>query len=255
MKLFFKSLGEGKSVVILHGLFGSSDNWLTFGRMLSEQGYKVILVDLANHGRSPHSLELNYQALVTGVKELFDDEKLQGSVVIGHSMGGKTAMEFAIQNPDYLSKLIVVDIAPRAYPLHHQQILETLNKVDFNQIKTRGEADSFVAKGIPQPDVRQFLLKNLYWEEGHKLAWRFNLKVITRDIDKVGAAIYPPKGFDLPTLFIKGEESNYITYEDEREIFDYFENVEVKTVENAGHWVHAENPKALLEIISTFINE
>jgi len=254
MKLFHRKFGDGKGkkILILHGLFGSSDNWTTFARMLGNKGYDVTLADLRNHGRSPHAIDMNYGLMAEDVSELIEDININGCILAGHSMGGKTAMKCAFNNPHLISKLIVIDIAPRYYPLHHQQILETLNAVDFEKIKTRGEADDFVAKGIPDESTRQFLLKNLYWEEDHSLNWRFNLKSITTNIETVGEAIYPKSKFDVPTLFIRGEKSDYITYDDERDIFDHFENVEVATIKDAGHWIHAEKPQELVESVIKF---
>lgn len=250
MKLHTRILGEGTPVVILHGLFGSSDNWQTFGRKLSEHGCKVIMADLRNHGLSPHSDEMNFSVLADDVKELFDDENLSSAYIIGHSLGGKTAMQFAFNNPERVSGLIVVDIAPRHYAVHHRQILDSLLSVDLSSIKSRNEAEEILAKGIDEPSVVQFLMKGLYRKEKDQFAWRYNLDTINKQIENVGAAVYPSVPFDKTTLFVKGEKSNYISYEDEKEIFEHFTNVEIKTAPGAGHWVHAENPEFLfLEVV------
>lgn len=239
--------------MILHGLFGSSDNWQTFGRMLSEHGCKVIMADLRNHGLSPHNDELNFEVLANDVKELFEDEHLSSAFILGHSLGGKTAMQFAFNNPERISGLIVVDIAPRQYAVHHRQILDSLLSVDTSAIKSRNEVEELLAKGIDEPSTIQFLMKGLYRKEKDQFAWRYNLDAINKHIENVGAAVYPATPFEKPTLFIKGEKSNYISYEDEKEIFEYFTNVEIKTAPGAGHWVHAENPEFLLEQIVMFI--
>jgi len=246
MKLYKRILGEGKPIVILHGLFGSSDNWQTFGRKLSEQGFRVILADLRNHGQSPHSDEMNFKVMAEDIKELLDDEGLPSAFLAGHSLGGKTAMKFAFMYPEMISKLVVIDIAPRAYPVHHQGIIESLQKVDTNSLKTRAEAESQLAIGIEDSSTQQFLLKNLYRKEKDLFAWRFNLDAIKKQIENVGEATYPSSPFDKPTLFIRGEKSIYINYDDEREIYDHFLNVVVKAAPTSGHWVHADNPEWLL---------
>jgi len=254
MKLNTRSLGEGPPVIILHGLFGSSDNWLTFGKNLSEQGFRVILVDLRNHGLSPHADEMNFDTLAADIKELFEDEQLNDAFILGHSLGGKTAMRFAFENPDRISGLIVVDIAPRNYAVHHRHILDTLLSVDIPAIKSRNEVEAILAQGINEPAVQQFLMKGLYRKEKDQFAWRYNLDAINKQIENVGAAVYPSKPIDKRTLFVKGEKSNYISYDDEREIFENFSNVEIKTAPGAGHWVHAENPEWMLETVVEFLN-
>jgi esterase len=253
MKLNFRKVGEGKPVVILHGLFGSSDNWQTFGKQLAGSGYAVYMVDLRNHGLSPHDVALNYSVLAEDVHELFLSEHLQAAVLIGHSLGGKTAMTFSFQHPESVKGLVVVDIAPRQYPIQHRYVLDALLSVDLNTVKSRQEVEAQLSKHLNETSVIQFMMKNLYWKEKDRLNWRFNLEAINSQIESVGKATKPENHFSKPTLFIKGEKSDYITYDDEREIFELFENVEVKSAPGAGHWVHAENPSFLLEVVRTFI--
>jgi len=253
MKLNFRKVGEGKPVVILHGLFGSSDNWQTFGKQLAAKGYAVYMVDLRNHGLSPHNDVFNYQVLAEDVYELFVAENLQGALLIGHSLGGKTAMTFSFQRPEMISGLIVIDIAPRQYPVHNQNVLDALLKVDLNVIHTRKEVETILTSQLDDPGTIQFLLKNLYWKEKDKLDWRFNIPAISHQFQSVGKETLPNRPFDNPTLFIKGEKSDYISYDDERQIFDLFENVEIKTAPAAGHWVHAENPTWLMETVEEFL--
>ena len=253
MKLYKRIFGEGKTVVILHGLFGSSDNWQTFGKNLSESGFRVVLVDLRNHGQSPHDDEFNYTAMAEDINELFKDESLEGATVIGHSLGGKVALKFAYMYPDSISGIIVVDIAPRHYPVHHRQILDALMKIDTTKIESRSDAEEVLSTGIDDDAVRQFLLKNLYWKEKDKLDWRFNLSALNRHIEEVGEPVYPETPFNKPMLFIKGENSNYISDEDEREISEHFTNAEVKTAPGASHWVHAENPVWLMDVVKEFM--
>ncbi len=255
MKLHFREIGTGQPVIILHGLFGSSDNWQTFGKNIAEKGYRVVLVDLRNHGLSPHAEAFTFEEMANDVKELINGENLADVVLMGHSLGGKTAMEFAKLFPEKLNGLIVVDIAPRRYAVHHRQILDTLLQVDTNSLKSRSEAEELLKKGITDIGSRQFLLKNLYWKEKDRLDWRFNLKVINDKIENVGGQITYSLPFSKPTLFIKGEKSDYIKYDDEREIFEIFTNVEIKTAPGAGHWVHADNPEWMLVVVEEFLNQ
>ena len=254
MKLHFRTLGEGQPFVIMHGLFGTSDNWQTLGRRFSET-HKVYLVDMRNHGRTDHSHEFDYQLMADDIKEFVTTENLQNPIIMGHSMGGKAAMNFALQNPDLLERLIVVDIAPKAYPVHHDQIIEGLKSVDLASLKSRNDADEQLKAYIPEPDVRMFLMKNLYRKEDNTFAWRVNLKAVDENIEKMGAAITSGSPFTKPTLFVRGGKSRYIKPEDEFDtICHLFPNVEIETIEEAGHWVHAEAPDRFYDIVMNFLN-
>ena len=254
MKLHFRTLGEGQPFVIMHGLFGTSDNWQTLGRRFSET-HKVYLVDMRNHGRTDHSHEFDYQLMADDIKEFVTTENLQNPIIMGHSMGGKAAMNFALQNPDLLERLIVVDIAPKAYPVHHDQIIEGLKSVDLANLKSRNDADEQLKPYIPEQDVRMFLMKNLYRKEDNTFAWRVNLKAVDENIEKMGAAITSGSPFTKPTLFVRGGKSRYIKPEDEFDtICHLFPNVEIETIEEAGHWVHAEAPDRFYDIVMNFLN-
>ena len=254
MKLHFRTLGEGQPFVIMHGLFGTSDNWQSLGRRFSET-HKVYLVDMRNHGRTNHSHEFDYQLMADDIKEFVTTENLQNPIIMGHSMGGKAAMNFALQNPDLLERLIVVDIAPKAYPVHHDQIIEGLKSVDLASLKSRNDADEQLKPYIPEPDVRMFLMKNLYRKEDNTFAWRVNLKAVDENIEKMGAAITSGSPFTKPTLFVRGGKSRYIKPEDEFDtICHLFPNVEIETIEEAGHWVHAEAPDRFYDIVMNFLN-
>ncbi|QCR24286.1 alpha/beta fold hydrolase [Pontibacter sp. SGAir0037] len=253
MKLHYKEMGHGKPLLILHGLFGTLDNWQTLAKRLAEN-YNVFLVDLRNHGRSPHSDVHNYDAMAADVLELIDDLQISTPAIMGHSMGGKAAMHFALTYPTRLTKLIVVDIAPKAYPPHHDEILDALKSVDIATVTSRNEVDEQLAKYIPQPDVRLFLMKNLYRKEEGGFGWRMNLEALDKNYDNVSAAITSDIPFKKDTLFIKGGRSGYIKQDD---IFGsiphLFTQVEVETIPEAGHWVHAQAPDQVYDLVTTFL--
>lgn len=251
MKLNFRKVGEGKPLVILHGLFGSADNWFSIARELDKE-FTMYLVDQRNHGDSPHSSAWNYDLMVEDLKELLDDEGLDKAFLMGHSMGGKTVMNFALKYPERVEKLIVADIAPRYYPVHHESILEGLNSLDLKAINSRKEADDALAKYISEPGIRQFLLKSL-GRDAEGFAWKINLPVITRNIEIVGEALPEGESYDGPTLFLAGANSHYIQQKDLPEILEFFPNYELEFVKNAGHWLHAEQPHAVVEEIRRFL--
>lgn len=253
MKLNYKKLGNsGKPVIILHGLFGSLDNWLSFGKSLAED-HTVYLVDQRNHGKSPHSDTFTYEAMAEDLHEFIKDHAIDQPVLIGHSMGGKTIMKYAVNYTDTFEKLIVIDISPKAYPLHHQKILEGLNAVKTDELKSRQEADDMLKKYVDELGVRQFLLKNLdRTSDGFK--WKINLKGIEENIENVGEGLEERLYTATPALFIRGENSDYIRSEDSITIVSLFSNAEIETIQDAGHWIHAEQPEKLLEMIKTFIN-
>lgn len=252
MKLHYRTLGQGKELVILHGLFGMSDNWQTLAKYYAQK-YKVFLVDLRNHGHSPHSAEMNYNLMCEDVRELFEDAKINKAVVLGHSMGGKTAMFFAQNYPQLLDKLIVADIGVKRYPPHHQLIFEALMAVDLEKIKTRKEAEEVLKQYIEDISVQQFLLKNLYWSDKEQLAWRFNLKVLFNCIEDILTSV-PNVICNINSLFIRGGKSNYILESDMDSIKAVFPHSQIVTIPHAGHWVHAEAPKEFYEITTAFIS-
>ncbi len=252
--LHSKVLGKGKPLCILHGFLGMSDNWKTLGNSYSENGFNVHLIDQRNHGKSFHSTDFNYDLLAMDVKNYLDQHGIASTNLIGHSMGGKTAMQFACNYPGMVSKLIVADIAPKYYPPHHGNIIDALNKMDLNRITSRTEADEGLKKYIPDFGTRQFLLKNLYWKEDKKLQFRFNLNVLSEKMQEIGENISSTDSFDGPTLFLKGDKSEYVVENDMPEIKKHFPNAQMETISNAGHWLHAENPEQFLEKSLKFLN-
>ena len=256
MKLFYRQVGEnGSPIIILHGIFGSSDNWLTIGKILGET-HRVYMVDQRNHGQYPQSGDFDYNVMAEDLKEFIDDHKIENLMLIGHSMGGKTVMQFAMNYPDRFSKMIVVDIAPKFYPVHHSMILQGLASINLKTLKSRTEANDLLKRFEENEGVRQFLLKNLWRNpaKNNEFDWRINVPVITKNIDIVGFELSNEKPVIKPALFIRGSESYYIQPEDERKIWELFPNYELITIEGAGHWVQADKPAAFIEIVTQFSN-
>ncbi len=253
MKLNFKKTGEGKPLFILHGLFGMSDNWGTLSKVFAENGFACYAVDQRNHGRSPHSEEFSYQLMADDLLALMNDEALSSASILGHSMGGKTAMFFACSNPERTDKLVVADIAPRYYPPHHDAVLLALHSMNSIIINSRKDVETQLRLHNLDEATVQFLLKNLYWNDENKLAWRFNFSSIEKNIKAVGEALEDDAQFNKPTLFVHGERSNYIREGDELLIKKHFPNAEIKTISKAGHWVHAENPNGFMEVVLEFL--
>jgi pimeloyl-ACP methyl ester carboxylesterase len=251
MKLNFRKTGTGKPLVILHGLFGSADNWMSIAKGL-EENYTLYLLDQRNHGDSPHSDTWNYEAMAADLKEFMEAEGLQKASFLGHSMGGKTVMKFALTYPEMVEKLVVADIAPRPYPVHHQTILEALNAVNIQNLQSRKEAEEKLAEYIPERGIRQFLLKNLTRKEG-AFAWKINLPVITKQIENVGEEIASDKSFSNPALFMGGANSDYIKSSDKEDIDKLFPDNHIIHIKNTGHWLHAEQPEAVISTLKTFL--
>ena len=246
-------LGQGQPFVILHGFLGMSDNWKSLGSRFAEEGFGVHLIDQRNHGRSFHHEEFNYEVLVEDLKQYCDTHRLNNIILLGHSMGGKTAMLFAAKYPEMIKKLLVADISPRFYPVHHDAILEGLSSLDFSAIKSRSEADQQLSRYVPDFGTRQFLLKNLYWKDKEQLALRVNLEVLKENVSEVGEALPTHLKFDKDTLFLRGDRSEYIALSDEDIIKRHFPKAKIVTIKNAGHWLHAENPVDFFEAVINFI--
>jgi esterase len=249
--------GQGQPLVILHGLFGTLDNWQSLARRwASEAGLRVVSVDLRNHGRSFQSAEHSYSLMAADLLELFDHLGLgPDTTLLGHSMGGKVAMRLALDQPERLARLVVLDIAPRYSDMNHQDdIVAGLQAVDLAAIANRQQADEALARYIDNVGVRQFLLKNLYRREDNSFAWRINLPALAASLPAIGEETTATQPFLKPALFIRGGQSNYITTEDKLYgIPALFPNSEVATVPDAGHWVHAEAPGVIFEMVRDFI--
>ena len=246
--LHSRILGEGKPFLILHGYFGMSDNWKTLGNRFAEH-FQVHLIDLRNHGRSFHAREFNYDLMVDDVQQYIEHHQLEDCILLGHSMGGKTAMSFAVEYPELIDKLIIADISPRAYKPHHNEILAGLNSVDFSIHTSRKQIDEQLQQWIPEMGVRQFLLKNVYWREKGVLDFRFNLASLTENNSEVGKALPP----NTISLFLAGGKSGYITQGELPVIYKHFPEAIVNVIEGAGHWLHAEKPSEFLEQLYNFL--
>ncbi len=255
MQLYSRELGEGtQPIIILHGLFGSSDNWLTFSKLFADT-YKLFLLDQRNHGRSPWDEEFNYSVMADDLLEYITHHRIVDPIIVGHSMGGKTAMKFASKYPDLLKKLVVVDIGPKYYKPHHQRYLAALNALDLNTVNNRTEAEEKITQFIPEIDIKQFLLKNLYRTDEGNFAWRMNLENITKNIDNIGEGLDANSKFRKSTLFVRGGKSDYITEDDLIMIKWMYPASKVETILDAGHWVQAERPQELATVLSHFFTE
>jgi esterase len=251
MELFYRAIGQGHPLIILHGLMGSSDNWLTQSKMLSEQ-YHVYMVDQRNHGRSFHSDEFDYKVLTEDLKHFVEKHVMGKPIILGHSMGGKTAMNFAVRYPELLSKLIVVDIAPKAYPVHHDSIIDGLKAIPIDTLQSREEADRILAQHVAEADVRQFLLKNLSRKPEGGFTWKINLPVIDKSLEKISEGMQYEGSYIGSSLFVRGSKSKYVLDDDRTNIKTLFPNSTLVTMDT-GLWVQAEKPVEFVEIVKNFL--
>jgi pimeloyl-ACP methyl ester carboxylesterase len=252
MPLHFKQLGHGEPLVLLHGLFGSGDNWFGVAPKLVEK-FHVFAPDLRNHGHSPHHAEMDYPLMAADVEKFFAANKIESAHVIGHSMGGKVAMQFALDLPARVKKLVVVDMAPRAYQRAHDHIFAALLALNLNLFQTRTEIEVALESEIPSLNLRRFLLKNLGRDEQGKFFWKMNLRGVAENYSRLGEVLSQQKRFEKPTLFIRGGQSDYIRAGDELEIKRGFPAAEIQTIAAANHWVHADAPEEFLRLVFGFL--
>ncbi len=255
MKLNYKIYGDGFPIIIMHGLLGSLDNWQTVAKSLAEDKM-IITLDLRNHGRSMHVTEFNYQVMVDDLLSFLEEKQIFKAHILGHSMGGKVAMHFALQHAAFVEKLIVADIAPVTYSAHHQDVFAGLLAVPINVIQSRQEAEQILGKYIGENDVVQFLMKALYRKDDNQFAWRFNLDDIIPQYENIlGFEVQEGISFEGKTLFLSGETSNYIkdSYRDKMQ--ELFPNLGLQTILGAGHWLHSQKPKEFIENVKQFIKE
>ncbi len=265
MSLFYQELGRGNPMIILHGLYGSSDNWLAIAKYFAEK-YHVYIPDLRNHGNSEHFSELNYEVLLDDLLVFCNEHNIQKAVILGHSMGGKLAMSFALYFPYMVEKLIVVDISPKSY-VHddsftehckqHIEIIDALKNLHPENIKSRTDADKKLSEHIKSKRIRQFLLKNLKRNKNGSYSWKFNLESIKQNLRVIMGPVVSTandSSSPVPALFIKGAQSNYIQASEEPLLQKIFPASQIKVIENAGHWVHAEQTGRFLSVVSDFLN-
>jgi esterase len=246
--------GEGEAVIILHGLFGSSDNLSRVATEL-EKDYQVFRVDLRNHGNSFHHTEMNYSVMVEDINNSMRHYEVDSANFIGHSMGGKVAMAFALSYPEKVQKLIVADIAPVTYPLHHNAILRGLSALPLETISNRKEADEYLAGYIEEQGIRQFLLKSLDFARKQLPVWKFNLSAILNNYDRILQGMESSQPFNGKTLFVAGGKSDYIKSEYQQKTMALFPKAKLKIIPEASHWLHAEKPRVFISICQRFLEE
>lgn len=253
MDLNFKSLGQGPPLVILHGLFGTLDNWQTLAKQWAKN-HTVYLVDQRNHGRSPHLPEMNYPLMAEDLANFLDQEWVHECHVLGHSMGGKTAMQFAMDFPDRVTKLVVVDMTPKRYEAGHDLIFEALKSIKLDQLSSRNEAAEQLGQFIAEKGVVQFLLKNLTRIPAGGFRWKMNLEALYNGYTNILSAIEGTP-FNGPSLFVRGGKSKYVLDSDQGEIKTYFPAAQLETISTAGHWIHADQPQELLRLVNDFLQD
>jgi esterase len=257
MKLFYREYGEGQPVVILHGLLGFSDNWVGIARKLSKEGFRVLIPDQRNHGRSPRNTVFNYYALTDDIAEFIESKNLVMPVILGHSMGGKVAMRYTLENPEAVGKLVIVDTSLRTYTRfnYHLKLIEAMLSIDLSRVRSRKGVEKALSEKINEMRMVQFLMKNLYRKEKDLLAWRPDLQVISNQIEDLYGGIFYSTRYERPTLFIRGGKSDYILEEDYPAIYQSFSNAVIKTLENATHWVHADEPVKFNQLLLEFLKD
>jgi len=254
-QLNYRQLGEGKHIVLIHGLFGNLENLNMVAKYLS-QHYCVTSIDVRNHGNSFHQKDMDYQVLAQDVINLLDELAIAHCDVLGHSMGGKIAMKIALSFPERVNKLIVADIAPVKYPAHHLTIIEGLQAIDLTQVHKRKDADIQLAKYVTETGIRQFLLRNLALNEQGEFQFKCNLHYIEQGYQQIMQSItgQTEQQFTGETLFIKGANSDYILPEHQSAISLLFPKAKAKVIQGAGHWLHAEKPVAFNKIVDNFLS-
>lgn len=249
-----KIIGDSeKHIIILHGLFGMGENWNSVALNLSNYGFSIHLVDQRNHGKSFWNDKISYKIMSNDLLEYFNYYKIKNAILIGHSMGGKTAMKFALEFPSKVLKLIVVDISPKKYNPSHKEIIDGLLKINLNKVNSRIEFDNQLLKFIPEIGIRQFLMKNLYRFSENKFALRFNIKTISNKINNYYNEILSDNKYLKETIFIKGELSNYIKLKDLKDIKKFFPIAKIEVIPNSGHWVHSEKKDYFLNLVLNFL--
>lgn len=253
MDLFYREYGSGPPLVILHGLLGAGGNWHTLARRVFGATHRVLVPDQRNHGRSPHGDAFDYATLADDLEDFLNARGLATTAIMGHSMGGKVAMEFALTRPERVDRLIVVDIAPRAYPDRHRPILDAMRAVDPSAMTRRNEVRDAVARHLADPEVVDLVLKNVERRGDGSMAWAVHLDAIERHYLHIMDGLDTWATYDGPTLFVRGDRSDYVRDEDLETIRAFFPTAVLETVADAGHWVHADHPAAFSRVVRSFL--
>ncbi|MBK9270849.1 MAG: alpha/beta fold hydrolase [Saprospiraceae bacterium] len=251
VKLHFKKQGSGPALYILHGLLGSLDNWQTVANSLTDE-FTVFLVDLRNHGRSPHTQDMNYPLMAADVLQLIEEQSTEPVFILGHSMGGKVVMQCLAENSDLFRKAIIADIGPKKYAGGHESILQAMSSMDLSQLAKRSDADELLKISIPDFGTRQFILKNLDRASENGFQWKCNLTAIIANYPKIMDKIKFENPVATPVLFLSGGNSNYISLDDHNSIRYMFSKAQFQSITDAGHWVHAEKTKETIEAIKKY---
>lgn len=256
MKILHSNLigSSDRDLFIIHGFLGMGDNWKTHAKKISEKDFRVHLIDLRNHGKSFWSDDFSFELMVEDIYNYAKHNKIKKFSLLGHSMGGNVSMLFAEKFPEFLDKIIIVDIIPKEYKPHHENILNSLESLDFKKINSRKDADFHLSNYIEDERVRQFLLKNLYWIDKENLGLKLNIKILSEFKNKLSIRLKNDLKFDNPSLFLYGENSPYVNESDFPLIKKYFSNVQIIKVPLSGHWVHADNPSFFLDKTINFLN-
>ncbi len=253
MKLNHADSGNGRAIIVLHGLFGSLANWKRIARTLADD-FRVISVDLRNHGGSPWDDDVSYPAMADDVADLMDELDLEDAVLLGHSMGGKVAMTLALEQPQRVAALAVVDIAPVSYGHSHETLIETLRAVDLSSIRKRSNLDEQLSSDIPDRSLRAFLGQNLVFDDG-AYRWRLNLDALGRGMSLLtGFPTFEESRYEGNCVFIHGEASDYVTDQHHDAIRARFPHATLVGVPGAGHWVHAEQPDRIIEAVRALVS-
>jgi len=254
MKLFYREFGKGSPVIILHGLFGQSDNWVTVARRIAEE-FQVFIPDMRNHGQSPHTTIHRFPDMSDELSDFIEDLQSENPILIWHSMGGKVAMTYALENPGKVNRIAIIDISPRRYPerVAHTQVISQMLSIDLDKLTSRSEVENLLKTRIADKRVQMFIMKNLYYKLHGKLAWRLNLDAINQSMDMLFDGIRSENRFSGPAVFIRGGNSDYVPDSDILLIKSLFPQAQLKTISGASHWVHADAPEELCSLLSSFL--